>query len=57
MSEHWQEVPRLITLLYEVTDELGKRFGRKFSPDGHLMGSLGEAIAVYMKTDASRTVA
>ena len=48
MSEHWQEVPRLITLLYEVTDELGKRFGRKFTPDGHLMGSLGEAMAVYM---------
>ena len=25
-----------------------QRFGRKFTPDGHLMGSLGEAMAVYM---------
>jgi hypothetical protein len=41
-------VPRLITQLYEVTDELEERFGRKFTPDGHLMGSLGEAMAVYM---------
>jgi hypothetical protein len=48
VSEHWQEVPRLITQLYEVTDELEERFGRKFTPDGHLMGSLGEAMAVYM---------
>jgi hypothetical protein len=48
MSEHWKEVPRLITRLYEVTDELEERFGRKFTPDGHLMGSLGEAMAVYM---------
>jgi hypothetical protein len=48
VSEHWKEVPRLITRLYEVTDELEERFGRKFTPDGHLMGSLGEAMAVYM---------
>ena len=48
VSEHWQEVPRLITRLYEVTDELEERFGRRFTPDGHLMGSLGEAMAVYM---------
>jgi hypothetical protein len=48
MSEHWKDVPRLITRLYEVTDELEERFGRKFTPDGHLMGSLGEAMAVYM---------
>jgi hypothetical protein len=40
VSEHWREVPRLITQLYEVTDELEERFGRKFTPDGHLMGSL-----------------
>jgi hypothetical protein len=48
MNENWQEVPRLITQLYEVTDELEERFGRRFTPDGHLMGSLGEAMAVYM---------
>ena len=38
----------MITQLYEVPDELEERFGRKFTPDGHLMGSLGEAMAVYM---------
>jgi len=48
VSEHGQEVPRLITQLYDVTDELQERFGRKFTPDGHLMGSLGEAMAVYI---------
>jgi hypothetical protein len=48
MSEHWQKVPGLITRLYEITDELEHMFGRKFTPDGHLVGSLGEAIAVYM---------
>lgn len=48
MGEHWKEVPRLIRRLYEITDELEDRFGRKFTPDGHLMGSLGEAMAVYM---------
>ena len=48
MSEHWQKVPGLITRLYEITDELERMFGRKFTPDGHLVGSLGEAIAVYM---------
>jgi len=48
MNEHWQKVPGLITRLYEITDELERMFGRKFTPDGHLVGSLGEAIAVYM---------
>src|SRR5207249_2647045 len=27
---------------------LERMFGRKFTPDGHLIGSVGEAIAVYM---------
>jgi hypothetical protein len=48
MSEQWREVPRLITQLYEVTDKLEELFGRKFTPDGHLMGSLGEVMAAYM---------
>ena len=48
MTEHWQKVPALLTRLYEITDELEHMFGRKFTPDGHLVGSLGEAIAVYM---------
>jgi hypothetical protein len=48
MLEHWDKVPYLIAKLYEVTDELETMFGRKFTPDGHLVGSIGEAIAVYM---------
>ncbi len=47
-SDNWQRVPVLISRLYEITDELERMFGRKFTPDGHLVGSLGEAIAVYM---------
>ena len=41
-------MPELLRRLYEITDELEAMFGRRFTPDGHLMGSLGEAIAVYM---------
>jgi hypothetical protein len=48
MLEHWEKVPYLITKLYEITDELEAMFGRKFTPDGHLVGSIGEAMAVYM---------
>jgi hypothetical protein len=47
MLEHWEKVPYLITKLYGITDELEAMFGRKFTPDGHLVGSIGEAIAVY----------
>jgi hypothetical protein len=46
--EHWEKVPYLITKLYGITDELEAMFGRKFTPDGHLVGSIGEAIAVYI---------
>jgi hypothetical protein len=48
MSDHWKKVPALITRLYEITDELESMFRRKFTPDGHLVGSVGEAMAVYM---------
>jgi hypothetical protein len=51
VSEHWQKVPGLRTRLYEITDELENMFGRKFTPDGHLVGSLGEAMAVYSGID------
>jgi hypothetical protein len=41
-------VPALIAALYEIVDELERSFpGRKFTPDGHLVGSIGEAIAAY----------
>jgi hypothetical protein len=47
-GEHWEKVPQLISRLYKITDELEAMFGRKFTPDGHLVGSIGEAIAAYM---------
>src|SRR5258708_36894463 len=45
-----QRVPALIQKLYEVTDALDEEFKeekRKFTPDGHLVGSLGEILAAY----------
>ena len=44
------KVRRLVRNLYDVVDELNKEFtneGRKFTPDGHLVGTLGELIAAY----------
>ena len=42
------EVPRLVARLYEVVDTLEDIFpGRHFTPDGHLVGSLGESLAAY----------
>ncbi|MBI3299684.1 MAG: hypothetical protein HYZ75_16075 [Elusimicrobia bacterium] len=40
--------PEIIRRLYEVVDELEGMFpGRHFTPDGHMVGSLGEALAAY----------
>lgn len=42
------EIPTLITHLYEIVDRLEQIVpGRKFTPDGHLVGSIGEAVAGY----------
>jgi hypothetical protein len=39
-------VPALVSRLYEIVDELEEIFpGRHFTPDGHLVGSLGESLA------------
>lgn len=44
-----EEVPALVAKLYQVVDELQSIFpGRYFTPDGHLVGSLGESLAAYM---------
>jgi hypothetical protein len=44
-----EEVPALVARLYEIVDELQSIFpGRYFTPDGHLVGSLGESLAAYM---------
>jgi len=40
--------PGLIRAIYEAVDDLEKMFpGRHFTPDGHMVGSLGEALAAY----------
>lgn len=42
------EIPALIAQLYQIVDRLEQIVpGRKFTPDGHLVGSLGEAVAEY----------
>ena len=39
-------IPALVQKLYRIVDELEHRFpGRKFTPDGHLVGSIGELVA------------
>ncbi len=41
-------IPDLIGRLYEIVQELEERFpGRHFTLDGHIVGSLGEALAEY----------
>lgn len=51
MDKRWERVPILLAQLYEIVDELELLFGaekRKFTPDGHLVGSIGEACAAFM---------
>jgi hypothetical protein len=39
-------VPALVRHLYGIVEEFERLFpGRRFTPDGHLVGSIGEAIA------------
>lgn len=45
----WAEVARLLDDLYTASDGLERLFpGRKFTLDGHLVGSIGEVVAAYM---------
>lgn len=40
--------PKLLRDIYAAVDELEHMFpGRHFTPDGHMVGSIGEAIAAY----------
>lgn len=39
--------PALIAQLYSVVGELEAMFGRLFTPDGHMVGSIGEALAAH----------
>lgn len=40
-----ESVSRLIQDLFRITDKLTDMTGRKFTPDGHLVGSIGEVLA------------
>jgi hypothetical protein len=43
-----ERFPRLVASIYALVDELEAMFpGRHFTPDGHMVGSLGEALAAY----------
>jgi hypothetical protein len=45
----WTQVTTLLDELYSAVDGLEEIFpGRKFTLDGHLVGSIGEVIAAYM---------
>ena len=48
-SNRWAEVPGLLDALYEIVGRLEALFpGRRFTPDGHLVGSIGEVVAAHM---------
>lgn len=41
-----EQLPGLIREIYKITNRLGEMFpSRKFTPDGHLVGSIGEVLA------------
>jgi hypothetical protein len=43
-----QKFPQLLRSIYDSVDALEAMFpGRHFTPDGHMVGSLGEALAAY----------
>lgn len=48
-ADDWREIGELFASLYGIVDRLEALFpGRKFTPDGHLMGSIGEVLAARM---------
>lgn len=47
-SSNIERVPDLVQRLYALVAEFEALFpGRKFTPDGHLVGSIGEVIAAH----------
>ncbi len=42
-----EEVPEKIRQIYRIVSELEEMFGRSFTPDGHMVGSIGEVFASY----------
>jgi len=47
------KLPKEVAQIYRAVESLETRFpGRKFTPDGHLVGSIGEVIAAeYLKLE------
>ena len=47
--DNWREVGERLAALYGIADRLEASFpDRKFTPDGHLVGSIGEVLAARM---------
>jgi hypothetical protein len=45
MNKGVKAIPELVKRLYGIVNELESHFpGRKFTPDGHLIGSIGEVL-------------
>lgn len=48
-QDRWSAAAEAIATIYEQVDRLEATFpGRHFTPDGHLVGSIGEVLAAYM---------
>jgi hypothetical protein len=39
------KLPPPVATIYRAVAELEAQYGRKFTPDGHLVGSIGEVVA------------
>lgn len=43
-----EKIPNIISQLYDIVAQLEDMFpGRRFTPDGHLIGSIGEVMAAH----------
>jgi len=46
--ESISKIPQLVRALYKIVGELEDSFpDKRFTPDGHLVGSIGEVLAAY----------
>lgn len=43
-----EEIPVLIRQIYDIVNKLESKFpGRRFTPDGHMVGSIGEVLVAH----------
>ena len=47
-EEAFRQVPGLLRELFRVVDEFEFLFSRPFTPDGHMVGSIGEVVAAFV---------